>query len=160
MSVSLDLPQRRARKLSLTALIDVVFILLMFFMITSSFSHWRSLDIESTAAGSSDTSNEPAPVVLLRTSGALLALIGTNTQNNTQNNSWQDDNWQDGIDQPLLDALQNTQQPMTLVPEADVRVDAIISLIAELESHGISNISLGDALPREMTGQGEGQNHE
>ena len=30
---------RKSRKISLTALIDVVFILLMFFMLTSTFNH-------------------------------------------------------------------------------------------------------------------------
>lgn len=43
----------RGRRLaiSLTPLIDVVFILLVFFMLASSFSHWRSLSLSAARPG-------------------------------------------------------------------------------------------------------------
>ena len=43
-------PRRRAR-VSLTPLIDVVFILLVFFMLASSFTEWRSIRLTSAEAG-------------------------------------------------------------------------------------------------------------
>ena len=44
--MQLDRPAAPARKLiGLTPLIDVVFILLLFFMLTSSFFQWQSLDL-------------------------------------------------------------------------------------------------------------------
>ena len=44
MLLRLDPPCPRSR-ISLTALIDVVFILLLFFMLTTQFTRWRSLDV-------------------------------------------------------------------------------------------------------------------
>ncbi|MBK6278385.1 MAG: biopolymer transporter ExbD [Gammaproteobacteria bacterium] len=46
MLLRLDPPCPRSR-ISLTALIDVVFILLLFFMLTTQFTRWRSLDVPS-----------------------------------------------------------------------------------------------------------------
>ena|SRR5690625_1330979 len=71
-------PSPRRVAVSLTPLIDVVFILLIFFMLASSFMDWRSLDlgtpVQTTAAGSS----EGALLVELRAGegGVLLRLAG------------------------------------------------------------------------------------
>ena len=54
---------RRARPISLTALIDVVFILLMFFMLTSSFSQWQMLDL--LVPTSNEQAEHDAPPVLI-----------------------------------------------------------------------------------------------
>jgi len=42
-------PRRRRPLISLTPLIDVVFILLIFFMLASSFLHWRAIDLNPPA---------------------------------------------------------------------------------------------------------------
>jgi len=67
------LPLRSGRKISLTALIDVVFILLMFFMLTSTFSHWQSLPLSSASASVSSSSPDPA-VILLYPDGSVRLL--------------------------------------------------------------------------------------
>lgn len=67
------LTSRRGRKISLTALIDVVFILLMFFMLTTGFSHWQALDLPAAAA--SDTTTSEPPVLLLIGSTGELRLL-------------------------------------------------------------------------------------
>ncbi|HAO25809.1 MULTISPECIES: biopolymer transporter ExbD [unclassified Methylophaga] len=46
----------KRRMISLTPLIDVVFILLLFFMLSSGFTHWRQMDI--TAASESYNTDE------------------------------------------------------------------------------------------------------
>ena len=43
---------RRARRLSLTSLIDVIFLLLLFFMLSSTFTRFGEVDLASTGAGS------------------------------------------------------------------------------------------------------------
>lgn len=40
---------RHRQVISLTALIDVVFILLLFFMLTSTFLQWRQIDVSATS---------------------------------------------------------------------------------------------------------------
>jgi len=66
MNHSLDLSAHisRARPISLTALIDVVFILLMFFMLTSSFSQWQMLNLKQPKANEESTKDMP-PIVLV-----------------------------------------------------------------------------------------------
>lgn len=62
----LDLnPPKRKTAISLTPLIDVVFILLLFFMLSSSFTQWRAIPLPaSTASQEGDT--EVVRVVLHR----------------------------------------------------------------------------------------------
>jgi len=50
LSFADSLPSRRRSLISLTPLIDVVFILLIFFMLASSFADWRAIGL-STPAG-------------------------------------------------------------------------------------------------------------
>ena len=52
-----------AAKIGLTPLIDVVFILLLFFMLTSTFSHRKTLDL-SVPATAADLTPVDEPVVL------------------------------------------------------------------------------------------------
>lgn len=69
MQLDLTAPARR-RKISLTPLIDVVFILLLFFMLSSSFMQWRQLDLPIPSQGSS-RDQELLVVKLLNNAGEL-----------------------------------------------------------------------------------------
>lgn len=64
---------RRGRRISLTALIDVVFILLMFFMLTTGFSHWQALELPAATA-SATTDSEPPVLLLIDEQGDLRLL--------------------------------------------------------------------------------------
>ncbi len=70
----LKIPQRRRRAISLTPLIDVVFILLVFFMLASSFTDWRHYDIGT--GGNSGTSSELAVATVAITSARQWSLDG------------------------------------------------------------------------------------
>jgi biopolymer transport protein ExbD len=65
----LDLPAPRAgRGIGLTPLIDVVFILLLFFLLASQFHQWRALHLDTapvTLADGGPAADEP-PALLLR----------------------------------------------------------------------------------------------
>nr|WP_104070560.1 biopolymer transporter ExbD [Albidovulum inexpectatum] len=51
------MPRRRTRRrLSMTSLIDVVFLLLMFFMLTSTFSRFAELELGTAGAASANAS--------------------------------------------------------------------------------------------------------
>ncbi len=56
--MQIDVAPRRKRNVSLTPLIDVVFNLLLFFMLASSLAKWSGLDL---ATGSEAASNEDIP---------------------------------------------------------------------------------------------------
>ena len=73
----LKIPKRKKLVISLTPLIDVVFILLVFFMLASSFLNWREYEIATTPAASdsttsSSTEKTPNARVLLKASGEWL----------------------------------------------------------------------------------------
>lgn len=66
-------PRPRRTLISLTALIDVVFILLVFFMLASSFLDWRSIALTAPAAGAQAAAMEGAVLVEVRASGLRLS---------------------------------------------------------------------------------------
>lgn len=65
----------RARRLSMTSLIDVIFLLLMFFMLSSTFTRFAEIDL--AAAGSGSVATEPP--VFLRLSPDTVDVNGEGT---------------------------------------------------------------------------------
>jgi len=76
----------RGIPIRITPLIDVVFILLVFFMLTSRLLPVSSLELANTTQGSSSTSGEPLPRLtvthegLIRWQGETLTVSGTLTR--------------------------------------------------------------------------------
>lgn len=64
-------PRRRRPIVSLTPLIDVVFILLVFFMLASSFLDWRALDLATPSGAASGASVEGAVLVRVPAEGTV-----------------------------------------------------------------------------------------
>lgn len=64
-------PRPTARLISLTPLIDVVFILLVFFMLASSFLDWRSVDLTVSSGVSAAPATDRAILVSLQADGSL-----------------------------------------------------------------------------------------
>lgn len=64
---------RRRQVISLTPLIDVVFILLVFFMLASSFLEWRTIALDAPASVSAGASVEGSLLVDVRTEGLRLS---------------------------------------------------------------------------------------
>ena len=52
--MSLSQPAFRRRRLSLPPLIDVIFLLLLFFMLSSTFSHFGEIELTQSASGARD----------------------------------------------------------------------------------------------------------
>ena len=64
-------PGPRRFPVGLTALVDVVFILLVFFMLTSSFLEWRAIELKLPAKAAAGAPDEPSLVVSISDDGAL-----------------------------------------------------------------------------------------
>lgn len=64
----------RRRRLSMTSLIDVIFLLLLFFMLSSTFS--RFAEVELAAAGAGGSGSSDAKISFLRLSDEGLSLNG------------------------------------------------------------------------------------
>jgi len=67
--VQIQQPRERRRIVSLTPLIDVVFILLFFFMLASTFVQWRSIDLGLTSPEGASASVEGAILVRVHSQG-------------------------------------------------------------------------------------------
>ena len=128
----------RRRTISLTPLIDVVFILLMFFMLTSTFMHWKAIDLWVPVASPGGDAQKLQPVIL-HADGAL-SLHGRPL-------AWSD---ADAADTDAVDgpAVLDPARTVVVFPEADARVQTIVTAFERLAAHGIVGATLGDVLDR------------
>ena len=69
----LSSPRRKRALISLTPLIDVVFILLVFFMLASSFLDWRAIDLEPPVRTGAGMTEDPALLIEIEIGGLSLA---------------------------------------------------------------------------------------
>ncbi|SFJ69663.1 ExbD/TolR family protein [Celeribacter neptunius] len=53
---------RRRRRLSMTSLIDVIFLLLLFFMLTSTFSRFSEVELAASGPGAAPTEAQTPPI--------------------------------------------------------------------------------------------------
>ena len=122
------LQPRRKAVISLTPLIDVVFILLVFFMLASSFMDWRSLSLDTSAA------SQPAP----SEQTPFVVQVGeTDLQRNGE-----------VITQAALIEQARSRrppdQPVRIQPLADTRVQAVVKVLDALNAAGIAPLKLVD----------------
>lgn len=110
------LQARKGKKISLTALIDVVFILLMFFMLTSTFSQWKALPLPAAKASSVSSDELPA-----------LILVYSNSDIRVLNDSLS----------PVLNSMDEVlnmvgEKAIVISAEKNTQVQSILSVVDEL----------------------------
>ena len=119
---------RRRPLISLTPLIDVVFILLIFFMLASSFMDWRAIDLNVPAQASANPPMEGALLVEIRSD--ILRLSG---------------------EPVLLDALveriserleQKPEQRVLVKPAPGVALQDVVAVLDRLAESGVLDMSL------------------
>ena len=126
MRISVPLSGSR-RLISLTPLIDVVFILLLFFMLASNLAQWRAISV-STA--SSEKEMEITPLrIQLKTDGSL-RLDGIHTNLETL------------LTQVGEAVLDQPSRPLIVQPDDTVSLQAIVSLLDSLRAAGGQKLSL------------------
>ena len=121
-------PKRRPL-VTLTPLIDVVFILLLFFMLASNLMDWRALQVATPAAGSS----APAPDGALRIE--LLADGGLRFDGQTMTIT--------ALEQRVAARLaEHPEQTLLIEPHGGVRLQAAIDVLERLAGIGARNVTL------------------
>ncbi|MGY0565057.1 MAG: ExbD/TolR family protein [Paraglaciecola chathamensis] len=133
---TLLLPQRRKQSISLTALIDVVFILLMFFMLTSSFTKFSALEMQSSLAASTASDSKPQ---LLR-----LALDGQLSSEQTT-----------ALTDSALTSDFDISMPTVLQPTPDTQVQVIVDALSRLNTLGFTQVTLGKSRPQANLAAGQ-----
>lgn len=120
---------RISRNLDLAPLIDVVFLLLVFFMLTSAFIVQESIDLSLPEARSAQ-SVEEAPIII------SVQADGTVTVGSTEVELVD-------LSEKLKQKAKGLKEPrVTLRTDAKVEVQQMVSVMDEIREAGILNISL------------------
>jgi biopolymer transport protein ExbD len=122
-----SLPRRRAR-VSLTPLIDVVFILLVFFMLASSLLDWRSIELNTSAKAAATKSKSDSVIVDLLTDG--IRISGETVALDTL------------ADRMRTRIEKTPDQRVLLKPAPGVALQDAIVVLDRLTEAGVTNMSL------------------
>lgn len=127
MQIQRSLPRKRL--VSLTPLIDVVFILLLFFMLASSFVDWRVIGLNLPAGEIADSAEQETLVIGVSRAGKLYLNGAAVTL--------------EGLGDRLRPALaRDPAQPVVVQPEADVLLQRIVAVLDQLAAVGVRNLAL------------------
>ena len=127
--MNIDSVQSRRRLISLTPLIDVVLILLVFFMLASSFLDWRSIKLEMATSSGAQSAGE----------GALLIRVKSNGTIDLNGEAISIDNLVTKISSRLKI---KPGQPILIQPEQGATLQPVVVLLDRLAAIGAHNISL------------------
>lgn len=116
--------------LSLTPLIDVVFILLIFFMLASQFTDWRKIDLVPQAQMSGTVADEKTSSLQLLNDGSF-TLDGEAVEE-----------LQTAIAQLISIGKSN---PVFLSPEEAVEIQRVIDVVEALNAAGLTKVQLSEA---------------
>lgn len=119
--------RRRRARISLTPLIDVVFILLVFFMLATSFPAARALQVQAPAAALGGTSLEGALLVVLRPDGLRFAGERITAAQ---------------LDQRLAEyAARNPRQRVLVAPRPGVSLQEAVILFDRVAAAGLRDVA-------------------
>jgi biopolymer transport protein ExbD len=120
--------RKRRPLISLTPLIDVVFILLVFFMLASSFLDWRSIELNTPGASRGVSRLEGAILIEVRAEG--LRLSGESLGH-------------DALIRRMKGLLaQETDRRVLVKPSAGVAMQKTIAVLDSLAAAGVTDLSL------------------
>lgn len=133
----LELPTRRKNSISLTPLIDVVFILLLFFMLSSTFNKAKQIELIAS------TSGKTKPVEALITTQKILLYSEDEVEVNGVRYEWRS---QKMLDQLALFAA--NEDKVVLAARSHVSVQSVIKLIDQVSFAGVKNLNISESVTR------------
>lgn len=122
--------RRRSRAPSLTSLIDVIFLLLMFFMLASTFSVYQRMNVSSGAKESS--SEALAPIVVMVAGDELVVIDGANVS-------------LDEMVSVITQADTSQARPVAVLPGSKSLLQDVITVLERLSDAGFSPTLVGSA---------------
>lgn len=131
----LDAPGKHRQSISITPLIDVVFILLLFFMLSSTFNRAKQLEIRTAVAnaGSSQQQDSKVQQILLM-SEQTVSVNGVRYELSSQAFS------------DRLNSFSRDNDSVTVAAIESVKVQTLIHLIDQTSQAGIRNLDLGESV--------------
>lgn len=127
----------KKRRISLTALIDVVFILLLFFMLSTSFSQWRTIQISTASTVQTDNDIEIVTLLLMPDKKVI------NTAQDKTYEAYQAISFEDL-------SLKEADERVVLLPQEDVPLQLLMDATQHLKDIGIQNVSFGHSFGEEL----------
>lgn len=125
--------ERRRKSISLTPLIDVVFILLLFFMLASSFQQYRSIQLDLPQASAALPERDPKTIEILILTDGRLSVNGNITSTNA-------------VASMLTRAAKGQESEVIIDAQPDVTLQAITDVLGDAKEAGINKLSLGESL--------------
>ncbi|MBJ7538054.1 ExbD/TolR family protein [Marinomonas transparens] len=137
MPLNLSQPKRK-QGISLTPLIDVVFILLLFFMLTSSFVPWRTVDTPLSVSSEPMLTPDENDVVMLtlKANDGQVWVTG-------EAHSLSDTTWFQAL---IVDHAKGT---FAVQAEEGVNLQSLMSLADRLKENGAQTVSIANAFTTE-----------
>lgn len=121
------LHQRRRKMISLTPLIDVVFILLLFFMLSSNFTRWHQINLQS--ASLSETQTPELRVLKIESNQGEISFNGRRLLMSDTNSI-----------QKLV--TENVQATFVITVVEGVQIQVMVNLLDQLKRSGATRVSL------------------
>jgi len=134
----------KKRNISLTALIDVVFILLMFFMLTTQFTQWQSIPLQLSQASSIPARQVQIEALIINQHGLITfsrpaKFDLTSNHPSLEEQKYFKDYTQADFSQILL------AQDISLHPYSQTSVRTLIEALDHFKSIGV-NLSIGSQI--------------
>ncbi len=120
-------------RIDLTSLIDVVFILLIFFMVTTTFDRQSELKVELPQASSEVEQQPEEPIRLVIDADGRFFINGSEVVNT------QDQTLQMALDKALGD---NRERPVILQADAHTEHQAVVTAMDAAAKLGVSQLSI------------------
>jgi len=120
-------PRKRRNIISLTPLIDVVFILLLFFMLSSSFIRWHQINLQS--ASSSESQTPELRILKIESNQGELSFNGTRLSMSDSA----------GIQKFVTEHKQAT---FVITVIEGIKIQVMVDLLDQLKQAGATKVSL------------------
>ncbi|MEM7027337.1 MAG: biopolymer transporter ExbD [Pseudomonadota bacterium] len=120
---------RTKRIVSLTPLIDVVFILLVFFMLVSNFSKYHAIEVNAPAPSTKQNTNMEGSLLIRLSEDGEIDIAGKPAS-------------LDKVTEIVKNALDKKPNQQVLIkPHKELAIQEIVNLVDELAILGITNFS-------------------
>jgi biopolymer transport protein ExbD len=117
-------------EISMTPLIDMVFLLLIFFAVTTNFTKETGIDVDKAKASTSRIINRNLFLISISKSGEYWYNQGQRTVDHI-------------MSAVIEEKKKNDELNIVLIPDRDGRVEPLISLMDALRGNGIYKFSIG-----------------
>ena len=144
--MQLDLPVRTRATVGLTPLIDVVFILLLFFMLTTQFGRQQALPVSVATSDGSPSEQSPDTLrIILADDGTVSFMGGSVTADAVSVDAVPGDariSTSNIADHPAIQRAVDQSTPVLIMADDAVQLQTFTQLMDTLTTLGISNLSV------------------